>query len=462
MTDLLAALQAQLGPQGVLSDPADWAGYAIDWRKLFPGTPYAVVRPATVEEVAKTVSLCQVHHTPIVPQGGNTGLAGGAVPDASGRAVVLSLSRMNRLRQVDPVGMTLEAEAGVVLKTAQEAAHAVNRLLPISLAAEGSATIGGVIATNAGGINVLRYGMTRAMVLGLEVVLPDGTLVNGLRRLRKDNAGYDWKQIFIGSEGTLGIVTAAVLRLLPRPTQTVTALVAVRDPQSALDFLVSSQNQCGDTLSAFELMSGFSMQLVARHFGLSCPVGESEWYVLIEAGASLSGLREAFESALAHGLEQGCVTDGVIAESGRQAEQMWLLRERITEAEALAGKSVKHDVSVPIPAIPDFLQAAEQALAAQGVRINCFGHLGDGNLHYNILIADHDPAHINQIVHDVVTDMGGSISAEHGIGQYRVEELALRKSAQEMALSRRLKSALDPQDLMNPGKVFVSRENPQA
>jgi FAD/FMN-containing dehydrogenase len=459
MSLLLSALHETLGPKGILTDPADLAAYSVDWRKMFKGTPCAVVRPSTVEEVARLVALCNAHNAPLVPQGGNTGLAGGAVPDASGRAVVLSLARMNRLRGVDPVGMTLEAEAGVVLKTAQEAAQAVNRLLPVSLAAEGSATIGGVIATNAGGINVLRYGMTRALVLGLEVVLPDGRIVNGLRRLRKDNAGYDWKQLFIGSEGTLGIVTAAVLRLLPLPSQSVTALVGVRDPQAALDFLVAAQNECGDTISAFELISGFSMRLVAKHFGLACPVDESNWYVLIEASANLNGLREAFENALSQGFEKGFVQDGVIAESGRQAEQMWQLRERITEAEAHEGKSVKHDVSVPIPAVPDFLVLAGEALAkkAAGVRINCFGHLGDGNLHYNIMIADHDPATINTIVHDMVVKMGGSISAEHGIGQYRVDELALRKSAEEMALCRTIKTALDPMDLMNPGKVIMSR-----
>ena len=460
MSMLLSALQQSLGPKGVLTDPFDFEPYAIDWRKLFPGKPLAVVRPANTQEVATVVNLCRQYRTPMVPQGGNTGLAGGAVPDGSGTEIVLSLSRMTQLRSVDPIGMTLEAEAGVVLKAAQEAAQAVGRLLPISLAAEGSATIGGVIATNAGGVNVLRYGMTRALVLGLEVVLPDGTVVNGLRRLRKDNAGYDWKQIFIGTEGTLGIVTAAVLRLLPRPTHTVTALVSVAGPQAALDFLVCAQDELGDTISAFELVSGFSLHLVAKHFDIRCPIAPSDWYVLIEAGATLSGLRQSVENALEQALEKGLASDGVIAESGKQAADLWLLRERITESEAKESKSVKHDVSVPIPLIPEFLQAAGQDLAqaAPGTVINCFGHLGDGNLHYNVLIADHDPEHVNQVVHDVVTRMGGSISAEHGIGQYRVAELESRRQDSELNLSRRIKAAIDPLNLMNPGKVLSRQE----
>ena len=462
MTTLLSALQQALGPKGVLTDPADVEPYAIDWRKLFPGKPLAVLRPSNTQEVALAVRLCGQYQTPLVPQGGNTGLAGGAVPDASGREIVLSLSRMNRLRGVDPVGMTLEAEAGVVLQKAQEAALAVGRLLPISLAAEGSATVGGVIATNAGGVNVLRYGMTRSLVLGLEVVLPDGTIVNGLRPLRKDNAGYDWKQIFIGTEGTLGIVTAAVLRLLPRPTQTVTALVSVADPQAALDFLVCAQDALGDTISAFELVSGFSLTLVEKHFGIACPIAPSDWYVLIEAGATLSGLRQAVEQALETALEKGFALDGVIAASGKQAADLWLLRERITESEAKESKSVKHDVSVPIPSIPAFLQQAGQSLAdaAPGCLINCFGHLGDGNLHYNVLITDHDADHVNHVVHDVVMRMGGSISAEHGIGQYRVTELEIRRQETELRLSRQLKVAIDPLNLMNPGKV-MSRQAPK-
>ena len=336
MSDVLAGLYAIVGPKGLLTDQSEMAAYAIDWRKLFPGKPLAVARPSTTADVSAVMAFCHHHGVAVVPQGGNTGMAGGAVPDASGRELVLSLARMNHVRGIDQVGMTLEAESGVVLQTAQDAALAVNRLLPISLAAEGSATIGGVISTNAGGVNVLRYGMTRSMVLGLEVVLPDGLVVDGLRQLRKDNAGYDWKQIFIGTEGTLGIVTAAVLRLMPRPTQRVTALVSVPDPQAALDFLVLAQDNLGDTISAFELISGFSIGLVHEHFGLSCPVSAGEWYVLIEAGATISGLREAVETVFEKALGQGCVLDGAIAESVQQASDLWMLRERITGRRARA------------------------------------------------------------------------------------------------------------------------------
>lgn len=456
MPDWLASLHNQLGPAGLLTNPADFEPYAIDWRRLFPGKPLAVARPANTGEVSAIVKLCHAHGVAIVPQGGNTGMAGGAVPDASGRELVLSLSRMNTIRSIDPVGMTLEAEAGVILKTAQDAAAHVGRLLPVSLAAEGSAMIGGIVSTNAGGLNVLRYGMTRALVLGLEVVLADGTVVNGLRHLRKDNAGYDWKQLFIGSEGTLGIITAAVLRLLPQPKDSVTALLSVPNPQAALDLLACLQNTLGDSITACELMAGFSLGLVEKHFSFSRPIADGEWFVLIEAASTLSGLREAAETALGDALEHGFALDGTVAESGRQAMELWQWRERITESEAKEGKSVKHDVSVPIPQIPAFLVAADEALARlqPGTRVNCFGHLGDGNLHYNVLITDHHPDAVNAVVHDVVQRFGGSISAEHGIGQYRVAELARRRAPEEQALARRIKMALDPDDLMNPGKVL--------
>lgn len=455
----LARLRERLGPAGLLTDPQECDAYAIDWRRLFPGKPLAVARPTKTADVAALVKLCRDEGVALVPQSGNTGMAGGAAPDASGEQLVLSLARMNAIRMVDPVGMTIEAEAGVILKAAQEAAQAKGRLLPVSLAAEGSAMIGGIVATNAGGLNVLRYGMTRALVLGLEVVLADGTIVNGLRHLRKDNAGYDWKQIFIGSEGTLGIVTAAVLRLLPQPKDRVTALLSVPHPQAALDLLACLQDELGDTISACELMAGFSLGLVEKHFGLSRPVEEGEWFVLIEASSSLSGLRDAAEAALTRALEEGFALDGIVAESLAQAEALWQLRERITESEAKEGKSVKHDVSVPIPSIPAFLVAADAALARlqPGTRVNCFGHLGDGNLHYNVMIDGHDPDTINHIVHDVVQHHGGSISAEHGIGQYRVNELQRRRSAAEQDLSRRIKQALDPDDLLNPGKVLPRR-----
>lgn len=455
--DLIARLSAILGPSGLVTDAADTAPYAIDWRRLFPGKPLCVARPASTAEVAEVVKACREAGARLVPQGGNTGLAGGAVPDGSGHEVVLSLTRMNKVRSVDPLGLTLAADAGCILKVAQDAAAEAGRLLPISLAAEGSATVGGVVSTNAGGVNVLRYGMARALVLGLEVVLADGTVVDMARALRKDNAGYDLKQLFIGTEGTLGIVTGVVLRLVPRPKHTVTALLSVPSPQAALDLLALAQEELGDTISAFELMSGYSFDLLKRHLGLTPPISSGDWFVLIEAGASLSGLREAAENALAAALENGTALDGVIAETGAQATQLWALREHITDGEAREGKSMKHDVSVPIAAVPAFLEAADIAIAegAEGARVNAFGHLGDGNIHYNVVMAPgQDGAAINALVHDVVARFSGSISAEHGIGQYRVDELLRRRAPAEIDLAFKVKKALDPDNFLNPGKVL--------
>lgn len=457
-TDFLQRLRGILDPTAIITDGPDLEPYATDWRKLFPGKPACVVRPSSSVQVAQIVQACHESGIALVPQGGNTGLAGGAVPDASGKQIVLSLNRMAAIRDIDPVGMTIEAEAGCILKVAQDGAAAAGRLLPISLAAEGSATIGGVIAANAGGVNVLRYGMTRNLVLGLEVVLPDGTIASGLRRLRKDNAGYDWKQLFIGSEGTLGIVTAAVLRLVPRPKHSVTALLSVADPDAALRLLELAQDELGDQISAFELISQTSFQLVAKHAGLKPPIAEGEWFILIEAASSLAGLREAAEAMLGTSFEREIAQDGVIAESGAQAAQLWALREHVTESEAREGKSVKHDVSVPLTSVPRFLVEAGQALAAgaPGTRVNAFGHLGDGNIHYNVLVeASHDAASINRIVHDVVAAYGGSISAEHGIGQYRIGELQRYRSGPELELARQIKRTIDPQCLLNPGKVLL-------
>lgn len=457
---VLDRLREALGPAGILTDAADMAAYAVDWRGLFPGHPLCVARPASTEQVAAVARICAAGGVAIVPQGGNTGLAGGAAPDGSGRQVVLSLNRMAAIRAVDPVGLTIEAEAGVILKVAQDAAADRGRLLPVSLAAEGSATIGGIVSTNAGGVNVLRYGMTRALVLGVEVVLADGTVVDGLRHLRKDNAGYDWKQLFIGSEGTLGIVTAAVLRLVPRPVHVVTAMLAVPDPAAALALLGLAYDALGDQVSAFEMISDVSMGLVARHAGLKPPMPTADgWFVLIEAGSSLSGLAEATEAMLGDALEKGIATDGVVAESGAQAAALWALREHVTEAEAREGRSVKHDISVPLTAIPAFLADADRALAAgaPGTRVNAFGHVGDGNLHYNVLVGADDDAHaVNRIVHDVVAAHRGSISAEHGIGQYRTGELAHYRAPAEMDLARRIKAAIDPAGLLNPGKVLAA------
>ncbi len=456
-TELIDTLRGLLDERGLLTEAGDLQPYSHDWRGLFSGTPLCVALPRTAEEVSAVVRACAAAGHSLVPHGGNTGLSGGATPDASGRQVVLGLSRMAAIRSIDVYGETIEVEAGCVLQTAQEAAAAQGLLLPITLAAEGSARIGGIVSTNAGGTNVLRYGMARSRVLGLEVVTADGEIVRGLRPLRKDNAGYDWKQWFIGTEGTLGIVTCAVLQLAPMPRHRVTALLAVASAEAALEVLRTARQTIGDALSAFELMSGLALELVAQHQHLRLPLGAAPWFILIEASACLGGLRDATEALLADVLERGLASDGVVAESERQEAELWALRESITEAESKHGKSVKHDVSVPIAEIPNFLAAADKAVARQfpGTRVNAFGHAGDGNIHYNLIVpAGTDGNAVNAVVHDLVMAHGGSISAEHGIGQYRVAELLRSKAPAELALARRIKRALDPHNLLNPGKVL--------
>lgn len=460
MTVLTQRLAGILGP-GLLTEPADMAPYAMDWRGMFHGAPLAVARPASTEEVAAVVRACREAGAPIVPQGGNTGLAGGATPDASGRAVVLSLGRMTAIRDIDPVGLTVTAEAGAVLQTVKEAVAERDRLLPISLAAEGTATVGGVISTNAGGVNVVRYGMTRAFVLGLEVVLPDGTVVDGLRRLRKNNAGPDWTQLFIGAEGTLGVVTAAVLRLVARPRHTATALLSCPNAPACLALFERAVTELGDALSACELATGDALSLSARHGKRALPVEPAPYHVLIEAGSSLSGLDEAVEALLAAALEEGIATDGVLATSGAQAAELWALREGITEAEAKEGKSAKHDVSVPVTAIPQFLERAAPAIAAAAPdgRLNIFGHVGDGNLHANVILGPASDAEaVTRAVHDLTHALGGSISAEHGIGQYRVAEWVRLVPEPERRLSGLVRAALDPCGLMNPGKGAIAAQ----
>jgi FAD/FMN-containing dehydrogenase len=456
--ELIEALQAVVGERGVITDAGDLANYNVDWRHMFKGSARCAVLPRSTQEVAQVVRLCVAQGVAIVPHGGNTGLSGGATPDGSGRQVVLSLSRMQAIRDIDVLGETMEVEAGCILQTAQEAAAQAGLMLPISLAAEGSARIGGVLSTNAGGTNVLRYGMSRSRVLGLEVVTAEGEIVSGLRRLRKDNAGYDWKQWFIGTEGTLGIITAAVLQLAPPSRHRVTALLAVPTPEAALQVLRAARQGIGETLSAFELMSGAALELVARHQGLKLPLVAPGWCILVEASSCLPGLRDAVEALFATVLEQGDATDGVIAESERQEGELWLLRESITEAESREGRSLKHDVSVPIAGIPAFLREADVAVAQAfpASRINAFGHAGDGNIHYNVIVPpEADGAALNRLVHDLVVRHGGSISAEHGIGQYRVGELERCRPAAELELARRMKRALDPAGTMNPGKVIT-------
>ncbi|ROZ68808.1 FAD-binding oxidoreductase [Ramlibacter sp. WS9] len=454
---LIAELRALLDERGLLTAPGDMEPYAHDWRGLFSGTPLCVALPRSTQEVSAVVRACAAAGCALVPYGGNTGLSGGATPDGSGRQVVLSLSRMAAIRKIDVFGETMELEAGCILQTAQEAAAEHGLLLPITLAAEGSARIGGIVSTNAGGTNVLRYGMTRSRVLGLEVVTADGQIVDGMRQLRKDNAGYDWKQWFIGTEGTLGIVTRAVLQLAPMPRYRVTALLAVPTAAAALNVLRGARQAIGDTLTAFELMSGAALELVARHQQLRLPMGDSPWFVLLEASSSLAGLRDAVEAFLGEVLEREEVSDAVVAESERQEAELWALRESITEAESKEGPSIKHDVSVPISEIPAFLTAANAVVGREfpGTRVNAFGHAGDGNIHYNLLVPQGtDSSAVNALVHDVVVAHGGSISAEHGVGQYRVGELLRCKSPAEIALAQRIKKALDPRNLLNPGKVL--------
>jgi FAD/FMN-containing dehydrogenase len=472
MTDNRATLEARLaaavGPAHVLTLAADVAPYLSDWRGRFQGRARAVVRPQSTAEVAAVVAACAASATPIVAQGGNTGQCGGATPDAGGEAIVLSLVRMNRVRAIDRDNATLTAEAGVTLAAVQQAAADAGMLFPLSLAAEGSCTIGGNLSTNAGGTAVLRYGNTRDLVLGVEAVLADGRIWNGLRGLRKDNTGYDLKQLFIGAEGTLGIVTAAVLKLFPAPQSRATALVAVGDVGAAVRLLRELKSALGDRLVGFELMSALSCSLSRKHQpALPDPLPGHPWYALIQADDCTidSPLGAQLETALAAAIESGGAIDAVIAQSGAEARELWTLRENIAEAQRREGPNIKHDISVPVSAIPRFLDEAAAALTAAlpGVRFVTFGHLGDGNLHYNLAAPEGAPAEAfmsnmpraNRIVHDLVTTHGGSISAEHGIGQLKCAELARYKSAVEIDLMRAIKTALDPRGILNPGKVLA-------
>jgi FAD/FMN-containing dehydrogenase len=466
---LISALQTLLGPQGVLTAAADLEPYVVDWRGVYRGAAAAVVRPANTAEVAAVMKLCADTGTPLVPQGGNTGMCGASVPNAGGGEIVLSLARMNKIINVDPLNNTLTAEAGCVLANIQQAAADAGRLFPLSLGAEGSCQIGGNLSTNAGGVNVLRYGNTRDLVLGLEVVLPDGRIWNGLRGLRKDNTGYDLKHLFIGAEGTLGVITAATLKLFPRPAANATAWMAVRDPEAALQLLALMRRHCNDRITAFELISRHSLELVWRHVpGTRDPLAApSPWYVLTELAdaGDEQALRGDLERALEDALQQELVVDAVIAESRTQAQALWHMRESIPEGARQEPVMVyRHDIAVAVGRIPEFIREAQTALEKRfpDVRLICFGHLGDGNLHYNAYLPDrlrtdaaarnaHD---VTETVYDIVQQYGGSFSAEHGIGLSKVAELAHYKSAVELDLMRTVKHALDPQGLLNPGKVL--------
>ena len=464
---LLDRLKATVGPAGFLEEESDLAPYLTDWRGLYRGRTPLVLRPGSTEEAAEIVRLCAEARVAIVPQGGNTGLVGGSVPDAGGEQILVSMSRLNRIRALDAEDFTMTAEAGCVLADAQQAAAEADRLFPLSLGAEGRCQIGGVISTNAGGIAVLRYGSMRALVLGLEAVLADGSVWNGLRRLRKDNTGYDLKQLFIGAEGTLGLVTAAVLKLFPRPSETVTGLVAAPNAAAAVSLLARLRAASDDRVTSFELMSRASIDLaVASVPETADPMPQAPACVLIElsSGSSGAGLREIAEAALADAIDAGLALDAVLAASEAQARRLWRLREAVPEAQRVCGPSVKHDISAPGSAVPERLARAGEAVerVLPGTRPMPFGHVGDGNIHYNLLapVGMSDEAFLaksgdlTRAVHDVVAAIGGSISAEHGLGQLRRAEALHYKSAVEIDLMRRVKAALDPLGIMNPGKVI--------
>ena len=464
--NLIETLADIVGAQNVITDAQTMHPYLGDWRGRYRGAARCVVRPGTTAEVSAIVRACSAAGVAMLPQGGNTSHCGASIPDKSGKTVLISLSRLNKVRAVDAANNTITVEAGCVLQNLQEAALAVDRLFPLSLAAEGSCQIGGNLSTNAGGVQVLRYGNARELVLGLEVVLPDGEVWNGLRGLRKDNTGYDLKQLFIGAEGTLGIITAAVVKLFPLPRSTATAWLAIASPQAAIGLLNGLQAAFGAMLTACELVSDISLGMVLKHIpGAQPPLEKSPWYLLVELSGSgeEDALRDTLATFLEPALENGTISDAVLAQSVDQAKRLWNLRESISEAQKIEGFSIKHDISVPVSRIPEFLERAGSALqhAWPGIRIVAFGHVGDGNLHYNqskpeagenaAFIAAQPQ--VNEMVHDIVHQLGGSISAEHGIGQLKREEILRYKSPLEMQMMRTIKQAFDPRGLMNPGKV---------
>lgn len=462
LSDLAAQLADIVGAANVLVDSVDTAPFLTDWRGRYRGAAQCVVRPGNAEEVAAVVNACVEAGVPIVPQGGNTSLCGAATPDQSGRAVVVSLSRMNRILAVDPKNNTISVEAGCTLAAIQDAARAVDRLFPLALASEGTCQIGGNLSTNAGGVQVLRYGNTRELTLGLQVVLPNGDLWDGLRGLRKDNTGYDLKHLFIGAEGTLGIITAAVLKLYPLPRTQTTCWLNVASPAAAVDLLNQAKNAFDAQLTAFELVSEASLALVLKNIPATTrPTESSPWYVLAEFSDADPA---AVERWLGEQLAAGTVADGVLAASEAQAKKLWALRENISEAQKIEGVSIKHDIAVPVSRIAEFLARADAALAAAfpGIRVVAFGHVGDGNLHYNLSKPDAQEnalflasqPEVNRIVHDAVHALNGSISAEHGIGQLKREEILRYKSTVEIELMRTIRQALDPRGLMNPGKLL--------
>lgn len=459
----LTELTGIIGDAACVTDPQALEPHVTEWRNVLRGRALALAAPGSTAEVADVVRLCAAAGIAIVPQGGNTGLCGGAIPDESGQQLILSTARLDRIRSLDPEDFSMIAEAGCILATLQEAAREVDRYFPLSLSAEGSCQIGGNLATNAGGINVVRYGTARQQVLGLEVVLADGSVLEGLRTLHKDTAGYDLKQLFIGSEGTLGIITAAALRLYPSPGNTTTLMLAVPEAGNAVSFLARMRAILGDRVESFELISRFALELVERHIGgMSFPLESGNgWFVLTEVAtdepddARLEGLlRKAFES--------GLIVDAVIAKNMAESDSLWRARHAVSEAQKYEGPSIKHDISVPVGTMQAFLQRCEEQLQAlePAIKPVIFGHVGDGNLHYNLTVTESlaaDPARVERLtrtIYDLVAALGGSFSAEHGVGVTKRAWLEIYRTPVEVELMRRLKKTLDPQGLLNPGKVI--------
>ncbi|MGB0684327.1 MAG: FAD-binding oxidoreductase [Magnetovibrionaceae bacterium] len=471
-SSLLDAIRAVVGDKGLLTGADDIAPYLEEERGKYRGSADLVVRPANTQQVAEVVKLAHEARVPLVPQGGNTGLCGGGVP-AGG--IVLSLARMKAVRAVDPINHTMTVEAGVILADVQAVAEEAGGLFPLSLGAEGSCQIGGNLATNAGGTAVLRYGNTRDLVLGLEVVLADGRIWDGLTGLRKNNTGYDLKDLFVGSEGTLGIITAAVLKIFPKPAARCTAMAAGPDVNAMMDLFARMMDRCGDVMSGFEFTERFGLSLACQHVdGCSDPFeGEHGAYALIELTSpnpkAAEGLQERLEDVLGEAFEAEMIEDAVIAANESQADALWHIRESIPEAQKHEGGSIKHDISVPVSSVAEFMKRAAPLVenCIPGVRICAFGHMGDGNIHYNLTQpaeADREAflgqwEEVNQVVHDLVHEMKGSFSAEHGVGKLKTSDMNRYKSAVELDLMARVKQALDPEGLLNPGKVINLAED---
>ena len=465
---ILQALREIVGPDGYLDQPSDMEPYLVDHRKLFRGTSPAVLRPKSTEQVSRILATCYQTGVPVVPSGGNTGYCGGATPNHDGNQIVLSLSRMHAIRNLDALNYTLTCEAGCVLAGIQAAAEAADRYFPLSLGSEGSCQIGGNLSTNAGGTSVVRYGMARSSVLGLEVVLPDGRILDSLKSLRKDNTGYDLRDLFIGAEGTLGVITAATLKLYPKPKTVVTALVALRTLEAAIELLAQLRSASGDAIVTFEVMPRIAIDFELRFLkGVTDPFdAQHDWYVLVEAHSARQdvALADAIQESLSEAIARELATDALLAQSEAQRAAFWSLRERIPEGERHAGASIKHDISVPITDIPALVTEGAAAIRriVPSARLVSFGHLGDGNLHFNLsqpegmekdAFAALTPE-INRAIHDIVAKYRGSIAAEHGIGQLKRGELAHYKHGVELDVMRAIKMALDPKGLMNPGKVL--------